>query len=249
LAKSSFSKSAFGFLLATTFCLPASAEAERTIDTARIHLSDVSDGYDEGDLATLDLGPAPPPGNSRLLSRNEVEDQLHAAGDDAKSLRMPAVLRVKSAAKRWSAAELTDALMPKLLAALPFGTKFKSAKLTRGIVTSPSAVIGNARFPKIPKHEGETTLTVTVDVQQDDVTVIRVPVNVVLFVTDAATKPAAEKGARVNLVIEHGPARVTALAMALSDIELGDTGMFRVASTQRVLRARLVTPDTAVVVE
>ena len=89
------------FLLATT-PLSASAELSQTIDTARIHLSDVSDGYDDGELATLDLGPAPPPGNSRLLSRSEVEDQLHAAGDDAKSLRMPAALRVKSAAKRWT---------------------------------------------------------------------------------------------------------------------------------------------------
>jgi hypothetical protein len=68
-------------------------------------------------------------------------------------------------------------------------------------------------------------------------------------VTDAATLPAAAKGTRVNLVIEHGPARVTALAIAMSDIELGATGLFRVASTQRVLRARLLSPDSAQVVE
>ena len=238
-----------GFLAITAFSLSAGAETERTIDTSRIHLGDVSDGYDEGDLATLDLGPAPPPGNSRLLSRGEVEDQLRAAGDDGKSLRMPAILRVKSASKRWSAAELNDAVAPKLLAALPFGVKFKSSRLNRAIVTSPSATIGTAHFPKIPKHEGETTLTATVDVQLDDVTVLRLPVNVVVIVTEAATRPAVAKGARINLVIEHGPARVTALAMALSDTELGDSGLFRVSSTQRVLRARLLTPDTAQVVE
>ena len=124
----------FGFLAMTAFPLSASAETERTIDSSRIHLSDVSDGYDEGDLATLDLGPAPPPGNSRLLSRAEVIDQLHAAGDDGKSLLMPATLRVKSAAKRWSPSELNAALAPKLLAALPFGVKLKSSKLNRAIV-------------------------------------------------------------------------------------------------------------------
>src|SRR5882724_7762792 len=118
--------SLFGFLLATTFALSASAELSQTIDTARIHLSDISDGYDDGDLASLDLGPAPPPGNSRLLSRAEVEDQLHAAGDDAKSLRMPATLRVRSAAKHWSVDELRDALTPKLLRALPMGVNLKS---------------------------------------------------------------------------------------------------------------------------
>jgi hypothetical protein len=241
--------SCFGFLLATTFALSASAELSQTIDTARIHLSDVSDGYDDGDLASLDLGPAPPPGNSRLLSRAEVEDQLHAAGDDGKSLRMPSSLRIKSAAKHWSAEELRDALTPKIISALPVGVNFKSSRSTRTLVTSPKVRVGEAHVPRIPKHAGELTLTATVDLVQDEVTVVRVPVTLVVQVTDAATLPAAAKGTRVNLVIEHGPARVTALAIAMSDIELGATGLFRVASTQRVLRARLLSPDSAQVVE
>jgi hypothetical protein len=240
---------AFGLLLGTSVALPASAELERTIDTSRIRLSDVSDGYDDGELASLDLGPAPPPGNSRLLSRGEVEEQLHAAGDDAKNLRMPSSLRVKSAAKRWSADELRDAVTPKLIAALPLGLKFKSSKLNRALVTSPSIKIGEAHFPKYPKREGELTLTAIVDLVQDDVTVMRVPITVVVLVTEAATRPAVAKGARINLVIEHGPARVTALATALSDTELGALGSFRVSSTQRVLRARVVGPDSALVVE
>lgn len=241
----------FGALLAGGLSLPrlASAELERTIDSSRIHLRDVSDGYDDGELASLDLGPAPPPGGSRLLSRGEVEDQLHAAGDDAKNLRMPSSLRVKSAAKRWSADELREALTPRLMAALPVGLKFKSSKLNRTLVTSPSIVIGDAHFPKFPKREGELTLTATVDLSQDGVTVLRVPVTVVVVVTELATRPAAAKGARINLVIEHGPARVTALATALSDTELGAMGSFRVSSTQRILRARLVGPDSALVVE
>jgi hypothetical protein len=238
-----------GFLLASTFALSASAELSQTIDTARIHLSDVSDGYDDGDLASLDLGPAPPPGSSRLLSRSEVEDQLRAAGDDGKNLRMPASLRVKSAAKRWSADELRDALTPKLISALPVGVNFKSAKLNRSLVTSPSVRIGDAHIPRIPKHAGELTVTATVDLLQDDVTVMRVPVTLVVQVTELATLPAAARGSRVNLVIEHGPARVTALAIAMSDTELGATGLFRVASTQRVLRARLLSADSAQVVE
>ncbi|MET0792545.1 MAG: hypothetical protein ABW061_13570 [Polyangiaceae bacterium] len=240
---------ALAFLLASSVALSASAELERTIDSARIHLSDISDGYDDGELASLDLGPAPPPGNSRLLSRSEVEDQLHAAGDDAKNLRMPSSLRVKSASKRWSADELREALTPKLLAGLPLGLKFKSSKLNRALVTSPSIQVGQAHYPKFPKREGELTLTAIVDMMQDGVTVLRVPVTVVVLVTEAATRPAAAKGARINLVIEHGPARVTALATALSDTELGGLGSFRVVSTQRVLRARLVGPDSALVVE
>jgi hypothetical protein len=237
------------FLLATTATLSASAELSQTIDTARIHLSDVSDGYDDGDLASLDLGPAPPPGNSRLLSRAEVEDQLHAAGDDGKSLRMPESLRIRSASKRWSIEELRETLTPQLIRSLPLGVTFKNAKLSRVLVTSPGVRVGEAHIPRIPKHVGELTLTATVDLMQDDVTVLRVPVTLVVQVSEAATLPAAAKGTRVNLVIEHGPARVTALATAMSDTELGATGLFRVASTQRVLRARLLSPDSAQVVE
>lgn len=241
--------SLLGFLLASTVTLSASAELSQTIDSARIHLSDVSDGYDDGDLANLDLGPAPPPGSSRLLSRGEVEDQLRAAGDDGKNLRMPASLRVKSAAKRWSTDELREALTPKLISALPIGVNFKSARFNRAVVTSPSVRIGDAHIPRMPKHAGELTVTATVDLLQDDVTVLRIPVTLVVQVTDLATLPTAAKGSRVNLVIEHGPARVTALATAMSDTELGAVGLFRVASTQRVLRARLLSADSAQVVE
>jgi len=237
------------FLLALAFCPPARAESERTIDGTRIVLKDVSDGYDEGEFAALDLGPAPPPGSSRLLSRAEVEEQLRAAGDDAKNLRMPSALRVKSAAKRWSPDELREAVTPRLMAALPPGLSFKSAKLSRAIVTSPSVSIGDAHFPKFPKRSGELTITASVDLEQDGATVMRLPVTVVVLVSEAATRPAASKGARVNLVIEHGPARVTALATALSDTELGALGLFRVASTQRVLRARLLSADSAQVVQ
>jgi len=237
------------FLLLSSFSLSASAEAERTIDGTRIQLKDVSDGYDEGELAGLDLGPAPPPGSSRLLARAEVEAQLRAAGDDAKSLRMPGALRVKSASKRWSPEELRDALTPKLLAALPLGLTLKAAKLNRSIVTSPSVVIGAAHFPKFPKREGELTLTASVDFEQGGVTVMRVPVTVVVVVSEAATHATASKGARIKLTIAHGPARVSALATALSDTELGELGMFRVISTQRVLRGRLLSADAAEVVE
>jgi hypothetical protein len=104
---------------------------------------------------------------------------------------------------------------------LPFGLTFKTAKLNRSLVTSPSVVIGDAHFPKFPKREGELTLTATVDLLQDGKTVLRVPVTIVVLVTEAATHAAASKGARVNLVIEHGAARVSALATALSDTELG----------------------------
>lgn len=245
--------SKFTLLIGLSFAASVSstlrAETLCTIDSSRIHLSDVSDGYDDGALASLDLGPAPPPGNSRLLSRTEVSEQLRAAGDDARSLRMRDSVRVRSAVRRWSSDELREAFTPKLTQALPPGVIFKGSKFSRSLVTSPNVSVGSVHVPRFPKRVGELTLTVTVDLVQDDVTVLRVPVTVIVQITEAATRPAVSKGARVTLVIEHGPARVSALATALSDTELGALASFRVAATQRVLRARLLTPDSAEVVE
>lgn len=236
--------------LAATLCLslPAHAQAERTIDRTRIHLSDVSEGFD-GELAALDLGAAPTPGNSRTVPRSEVEAQLRAAGEDTKKLHMPASIVIRSAARRFSGAELTSLFQPQLAAALPRGISLRQLKLTRTLVASPSVTVGEAHFPKIPKHEGELTVTATVELRQGDEVVARVPVTAIIDVSREATRPALERGARVNVVIEHGGAKVSALALSMSDAELGEIILFRVASTQRVLHARVESADSARVVE
>lgn len=226
----------------------AHAESERLIDGTRVHLSDVSQDFD-GDVAELDLGPAPPPGNTRTLPRSEVEAQLRAAGADASKLHMPRSLILRSAARHWSGEDLRALLEPGLSSALPHGVTLRTLKYLHPLVTSPKITVGDAHFPKIPKHQGEFTLTATVDLRQDDIVVLRVPVTVVVEVSEEATRPALLRGSRVSVVIEHGGARVSAVALSMSDAELGDITFFRVASTQRVLRARLESADTARVVE
>jgi flagella basal body P-ring formation protein FlgA len=57
------------------------------------------------------------------------------------------------------------------------------------------------------------------------------------------------KGARVQLLIESGPARITATAIALTDGEIGDTLQFRVATTQKLLFGRVEEPTLARVVQ
>jgi flagella basal body P-ring formation protein FlgA len=61
--------------------------------------------------------------------------------------------------------------------------------------------------------------------------------------------PAVSKGARVQLMIESGPARITATAVALNDGEVGETLQFRVATTQKILFGKLENPTLARVVQ
>ncbi len=234
--------------IALSVSLPASAEGERTVDSARVHLSDVSDGF-EGEIAGLDLGAAPPPGSTRTLPRSEVEAEIRAAGGDTSRLRMPRSLLIRSASRRWSGHELEDMFEPPLSAALPHGVTLRQVKYSHSLVTSPKITVGYAHIPKLPKHEGELTVTATVDLRQEDAVVARVPVTVVLDIGLEATRPMMEKGSRVSVVIDHGGARVSAVALSMSDADLGDIILFRVTSTQRVLRGRVASSDTADVVE
>jgi hypothetical protein len=228
--------------------LPASAEGERTVEGARVHLRDVSDGF-EGEIAELDLGAAPPPGNTRTLPRAEVEAQIRAAGGDSAKLRMPRSLLIRSASRRWSAQEIEDMFEPPLTAALPRGVTLRQVKYSHSLVTSPKITVGDARIPKLPKHAGELTVTATVDLRQEDAVVARIPVTVVVDIGLEATRPMMEKGARVTVVIDHGGARVSAVALSMSNADLGEVILFRVTSTQRVLRGRVASSDTADVVE
>jgi flagella basal body P-ring formation protein FlgA len=53
----------------------------------------------------------------------------------------------------------------------------------------------------------------------------------------------------MQLVIEMGPARISATAIALSDGELGDTLQFRVAATQKILYGKVEASTLARVVQ
>ncbi|HEY2407703.1 MAG TPA: hypothetical protein VGI10_16965 [Polyangiaceae bacterium] len=226
----------------------ALADSTQVLSGARIRLDQIGKGY-EDELRELDLGAAPPPGSTRHLMRSEVLERLRAAGDDGKRLKMPEDVWVKSAAKRFSPDELRVLLEAPLTAALPPLVTLRQIKLTRPITTSPSIQIGEVRVPKFPKQQGQLTVTATVELRREDAVLVRLPVPIVIDISEEAARPAMEKGARVRLVIDRGPARVTALAFAMSDGELGEVELFKVASTQRLLRAKIETADTARVVE
>lgn len=232
-------------LLAVT---TAGAEELRVVRGPRIHLSDVVASL-PAEIPDLALGSAPPPGSSRLLPKSEIESAANRSGVSVKALRLPAVVRVTSAAKRWSPEELALAALPALSGALPQGVTVKRAKTSARAVTSPSASVSGVRVPKLPRREGEHLTTATVELSNDGEIVARIPLAVTLDIGSAAAAPAVTKGARVQLLIESGPARITATAIALGDGEIGETLQFRVATTQKILYGKLEQATLARVVQ
>jgi hypothetical protein len=235
-------------LALTLLATGANAEELRLVRGAQIHLSDVVPSL-PAEIPDLELGSAPPPGSSRLLPKSEIENAATRSGVSLKSLRLPNVVRVTSAAKRWSSDELVSAALPALSGALPSGVTVKRAKTQAKALTSPNASVSAVRLPKLPRREGEHMTTATIELSNDGEIVARLPLAVTLEISSAAAVPAVSKGSRVQLMIESGPARITATAIALGDGEIGQTLQFRVATTHKILFGKVENATLARVVQ
>lgn len=237
-------------LLVALSCLsaPASADEARVVRGAKVHLSDVVNDLPAG-VPDLEIGASPPPGSSRTIAKGEILDAADKSGVNLKAIKLPSAVRVTSAAKRWSTEDLANAALPTLQQALPGGVTIKRARAIAKAVTSPSASISAVRVPRLPRREGEHLTTAIIELSNDGQIVARVPFQLSLEISGAAAQPTVTKGTRVQLMIESGPARITATAIALTDGELGDTLQFRVATTQKILYGKVEAPTLARVVQ
>lgn len=236
--------------LAALLCATAVARADeaRVVRGAQVHLSDVVSEL-PADVPDLEIGAAPPPGSSRTIAKSEIQDAASKSGVSLKLVRLPSAVRVTSAAKRWSTEDLTNAALPALSRVLPLGVSVRRARAISKAVTSPSANVSAVRVPRLPRREGEYLTTAIIELSNDGQIVARIPFQLSLDISSTAAQPAVTKGTRVQLMIESGPARITATAIALSDGELGDTLQFRVTTTQKILFGKVEEPTLARVVQ
>jgi len=237
-------------LLAALLCVSAQASADEAhiVRGAQVHLSDIVNELPAG-VPDLEIGAAPPPGSSRTIAKGEIQDAASKSGISLKAVKLPSAVRVTSAAKRWSTEDLANGALPALNQALPVGVTVKRARAISKAVTSPSASITAVRVPRLPRREGEYLTTAIIELSNDGQIVARIPFQLSLDISSSAAQPAVTKGTRVQLLIESGPARITATAIALTDGELGDTLQFRVATTQKILFGKVEEPTLARVVQ
>lgn len=227
---------------------PAGAEEGRLVRGAQVRLSDLVHEL-PAEVPDLEVGAAPPPGTSRTIARGEILAAADKSGVNLKQLRLPQSVRVTSAAKRWSTEDLANAATPHLMNALPAGVSIRRARATGKAVTSPSATISAVRVPRLPRREGEYLTTATIELSNDGQIVARVPLQLSLEITASAAVATVTKGARLQLMIESGPARISATAIALSDGEVGETLQFRVATTNKILYGKVLDASLARVVQ
>jgi flagella basal body P-ring formation protein FlgA len=233
---------AFAGLTAT-----ASAETVVTVSGRNVRVADLDPGA-PAELADIELGRAPPPGGSRIVTKKEVTDLVRAAGADPSRLSLPRTLRVAAAADRWRAADIAVRAEGAVRAALPPGVTIVKLAATQGVVVPPGTTVKSAR-PVIAKHVGRQELTLMAELECETEIVARAPLKLTVDVSEEALAPAVRKGDRLTLVVEQGNARIGANAVALADANTGDSIWFKVTSTGKVLKARVTSRDIGVVVD
>jgi hypothetical protein len=224
------------------------ADPQVVVGGTRVLLGDLVAGL-PSEVAILDFAPAPPAGSSRLVAGTEIRQQLTSNGVHVERLRIPASIRVVSAARRFSPTELVSLLTPAVTKNLRRGVKLVKILVRDTLQLPPDVRVGRVEVPKPPRRVGQCKSTALVELMHDDVLVQRLAVPVELDVSEAAVAADLPRGSRVSLVIQRRNCVVTAEAMAVVDADLGEVAPFRVLRTQRILQGRVVSASSAQVVE
>jgi len=241
-------KRIFAFIALSAWPLVAHAEPVRTVDHARLLLGDVLASAPAG-LAEVDLGPAPPPGSSRLLTKAELERQLRERGVDLSKLAIPAAVRVVGAAQHIAPDKMAELATPAIIKELPPGVTLTSVRASYEVVVPPGAEIKSAKLSKIVRQKGTQRSTATLEFSSDGAPVANVPVAVVLEVSEQAARPDVVRQSRINISIERGAVKVSGTGQVMADANVGDKVSVLVLATGRVVKALIVSQNEAQLLE
>lgn len=208
---------------------------ERSIAAPRVFLGDVADVPEE--LRSVDLGPAPMPGSSRVIKRDEL---LAALPGDARPGALPAAVRVTRKTRTISPTEVEDIVREALARrALPKGATLAKVRPRGATKVAEGFDAAHVLVAKPPRKEGRHLTAATIVFTQAGDEVSRATVNLELALSKEAAVPDVAKGAKVQLVVRRGAVSVTAVATAQNDADVGETLTVSVADSGRVLRAKV----------
>jgi len=224
------------------------AEAPRTVERSRLRVGDVVSSAST-EIADVDLGPAPPPGGSRIIARDEVQDKIRSAGYEVGKLSIPQATRIVSASRHITPSELNELCGSELIKVLPAGISLVKAKAAREIVVSPGATVRGAKIVRPPRQKGQFQTTATLEFQSDGEIVARAPIPVTLDVSELAAQADLPRGHRVTVYIDRKGIRVSTSGTVQTDANVGDVVQVQIATTGRVVKASVKSTDEAEVIE
>lgn len=194
----------------------------------------------------VELGPTPPIGSSRVLSREAIERALTVANAPVPK-GLPAAVRVSRKTRHLGAADVASAIRASLDAApLPRGATLSNVRATAIEVPADFAQV-RVDLPILPRRAGPTTVQATVTFLGADGAPLRktnTPIDLVL--PPEASFPEIPRGAPITLVIRRGLVEVSVSGVAAIDGDVGGVLPVTIKPSGRVLRARAIDKTHAV---
>lgn len=201
------------------------------------------------ELARIDLGPAPAPGGSRLLTRDEIKRAVEGAHAKAPAV-LPAAVRVVRRMQKVTVSDL-EQLTRKALdgPALPRGAALAAVHPAGAVNVAAGWDSVRASLPKKPHRAGvlRSTAVLTFAAGADTLATVVVPVE--LSLTPEAAAWDLPKGGAVKVVVRRGAVEVEAAAVSTANADVGSVFPAVLRSSGRVLRVRLLDKEHAELVE
>ena len=220
---------------------------EHKVSHGRILLGDVVDGAPEA-LASIDLGPSPQPGSSRVVRREDVERAV-IQGLPPK-LKVPVAVRIVRATKTLSPTDL-EATTRTAIAAITLarGATYGGARPGAAVTVPAGYDLVRAEIPRPPRRAGKLATIATLTFLEGDTELARIQVPIDIELPKDAAFADVPKGAKVTFVITRGSVEIRASGTAGGDADVGEDLTVTVMDSGRVLRGKLKSRDPAVVTE
>lgn len=205
------------------------------VEADRVVLGDVVRSVPPA-YADLDLGPAPQPGEARVLRRKDIRLRLQQARLPWQRLTLPSRVRVVRPGQTLTELDLVDLLRARLGAVLPEGGELRRVEINGGLVL-PRGPVELTLPPRLRLREGRQTLMVEVAVGRH---VRKMPVTVALDTYRVAKATAVERGAKVKIVIRRPGVYLEASGIVQSSAALGESVTVLPTAGRRMIQARVV---------
>lgn len=218
--------------------------AQVEVTAARLRVSDVvKDAPPE--VATADLGPSPAPNGSRVVARAELTSLLRDVGYTGKS-RLPDAVRFTRKMRKLSSDDL-EAEVRK--ATLPKGVTVALVRAPRSTEVPDGYDRVAVEVGKVARRAGSQNVSARVSFMRGDETLATVVLPIELAVTAEASRPDLTRGGTLTLLLRRGGIEISATAVAGADADVGAVLPVTVRATGRVVKAKLIEPARAVLVE
>tara|TARA_B100000959_G_scaffold273584_1_gene324297 strand:- start:208 stop:840 length:633 start_codon:yes stop_codon:yes gene_type:complete len=195
------------------------------------------------EVARLYFGPAPKPGQSRVVSRQEVKNRLERARVSAKVMRMPSRLRVKRLSQSLSEVKFSRLVRQSVQAGISAGVTIRDIRVPGGLLLGQGEVRVKLN-KRIKYRDGWQTVMAQVHVDGTKVSAIPVSVRLEQPKRGDAGSIVIERGAQVTVVVRKGGVAIKTRALAQEAGTLGGVIAVLPQSGRKLIRAKVLNAHT-----